>query len=295
MKSNFELQQIEKFKRLKGNKGVVLGPGDDAAILKSVDPNKEQLVFCGDMLIEGVHFNLDQADFAEVGHKAVGRTISDIAAMGAQPLYLGFSLALPKKQRKNIDEILKGALTLLNKFNCSLVGGDMSVADKIFCDTWCIGKVQKNKFKIRSGLKKNDAIFVSGALGGSYESKRHLSFTPCVEQAKQLIENYPINAMIDISDGFIFDLYRMLIDSSVSVRVYENNIPCNKKATLKNALYDGEDYQLLFSANKRYIKKLVADGFYYVGDVADGKGKVVLVSKNGNEKVAKIKGFSSLT
>lgn len=295
MKSNFELVQIEKFRKIRQNRGVVLGPGDDAAVLSSVDPAKEQLVFCGDMLIEDVHFDLKQASLREVGYKAVGRTLSDIAAMGAEPLYMGFSLALPKRHRRYIDNILRGAQELLDVFNCSLVGGDMSSADKIFCDTWCVGKVKKNKFKTRSGIKTNDAVFVSGALGGSYKTKRHLKFMPRIREASLLVDNFPINAMIDVSDGLVFDLYRMLKDSSKSVMLLADQIPCHDGITKNGALYDGEDYELLFTANKRYLNKIVAAGFYHIGNVCPGKNKVLLRNSNKSTEELKPKGFSSLS
>ena len=295
MKNEFELEQIEKFKLLKQGSGVVLGPGDDAAILTSVDPQTEQLVFCGDMLIEGVHFDLSQADYNEIGHKAVARTLSDIAAMGATPLYMGFSLALPKDKREHIDEILVGALAILKHFDCSLVGGDMSIAEKIFCDTWCVGKIKKDQFKTRSGAIVGDAVFVSGKLGGSYESKKHLNFLPRITEANLLIEKYQVNGMIDISDGFVFDLYRILRESGLSAKIYEGNIPLNSGVVINGALYDGEDYELLFTAPQSQKDQLVSDGFFCVGEIIEGDKQVFLVDDKGDENLLGVDGFSSLS
>lgn len=293
MKKNFELRQVDKFKKLSLGQGVILGPGDDAAILESCGRD-EELVFCGDMVIENVHFDRKQLSFEEIGRKAVARTLSDIAAMGAEALYMGFSLALPKSDRENVDSIMNGARSLLADFDCDLVGGDLSKAPIIICDTWCIGKVEKGQYLTRSGAKPGDAIFVSSALGGSYDSKRHANFVPQIDLARKLKAKHKINSMMDISDGLVFDLYRILEDSNKSAVLIADAIPVNDNCSLENALYDGEDYQLIFTADRQCSDSLLADDCHCVGYIEDGANELFL--DNGQERVfLEREGFSSLS
>lgn len=294
MKNEFEIKQLEKFARIRQHDGVVLGPCDDAAVLECFDNKNEQMVFCGDMLIEDVHFIKNNTTPYQIGHKAVARTLSDIAAMGAVPSYLGFSLALPLHDRNIIDGILDGARTLLDRFSCSLVGGDLSASDRICCDTWCIGRVKRDLFIRRSTASAGECIFVSGNLGGSYRSGRHLDFIPKIQQAGFLVANYSIGAMIDISDGFVFDLYRVLRQSRVGAVIYADSVPVNSDSVLHGALYDGEDYELLFTAPAALRTSLEENGFFFVGDIIEGEPEVVLDEK-GSRRSLEVDGFSSLS
>lgn len=294
MKKNFELLQVDKFKKFSQGQGVILGPGDDAAVLESFDPQKKQLVFCGDMIIEDVHFDRAQLSFKQIGRKAAARTLSDFAAMAAWPRYMGFSVAMPKEDRIHIDDIMQGARDLLREFDCDLVGGDMSKANSFICDTWAVGEVEKDRYITRSGAKDKDCIFVAGKLGGSYDSKRHALFLPQIQKAKDLVSKYKVNSMMDISDGLVFDLYRILEESNVSAVLSADNIPCYDEASLNNALYDGEDYVLLFTAHADYKDDLIADHCFYIGDIKSGSVELYL-EKNNEVKLLDREGFSSLS
>jgi thiamine-monophosphate kinase len=293
MKSSFELEQVEKFKKIPQGKGVVLGPGDDAAILAGCRKD-ERLVFCGDMSIEGVHFDLKQATLEDVGYKAVARTLSDIAAMGARPLYMGFSLAMPRSHRTRIDQIMRGARELLDSTGTSLVGGDLSYAPQIMCDTWGIGVVKRGKYLTRAGARAGDLLYVSGPLGGSYQSRRHLRFVPRIKEAAWLSANIPVNAMMDISDGLALDLYRMMTDSGTGAVLYADTIPFNSGCDIFQALYDGEDYELLLSAPAGHRRRLENHGFTAVGEVTDDN-RLMLRMPTGKTRALRVKGFSSLS
>lgn len=291
---NFELEQVNKFRLFSQGQGVILGPGDDAAVLKMPDSQAKNLVFCGDMVIENVHFDRKQLSFKEVGRKAVARTLSDIAAMASSPLYMGFSLALPKEDRQYIDAIMEGARELLADFDCDLVGGDISKGTVVICDTWCVGQVDCGKHATRSGAKTGDCIFVAGKLGGSYESKHHANFRPQIDLANSLAKRVRINSMIDISDGLVFDLYRIIDDSNKSALIHADKIPLNENCNIENALYDGEDYVLLFTVDPQYSEQLVNEGFYCIGEIKEGDVELYLKLDN-KERLLEREGFSSLS
>ncbi len=273
-------------KKIKLSSSTIIGPGDDAALLRNF---KQEIVFCGDMLIEDVHFKLKDATFFDIGYKSVARTLSDIAAVSAVPKYIGISLALPKKYSSKIKEFLSGVEVLLKRFKIDLVGGDLSCSKKIFVDVWAIGFVEKNRFVKRSGAKPGDSIFVTGTLGGSYKGK-HKKFLPLIEKSRKLTKEFKINSMMDISDGLAVDLYRILKESKVGAKIYQKQIPLSKDAlTLEDGLYSGEDYELLFTANPKNKQKLIKKGFFYIGDII--KGKELLLCDDKKTKKLKTKGF----
>jgi thiamine-monophosphate kinase len=293
MARSYELRLVDGFKKMRMHEGVILGPGDDCAVMASVDPKKEQLVFGGDMLVQNVHFDLSKVTYAQIGHKAVARTLSDIAAMGARPLYLGFSLALPKEQRRYVPQIKKGALALLDRFSCSLVGGDLSRADAVICDTWCVGAVAKDAYVRRNTMRTGDAVFVSGKLGGSYVSGRHMTFVPRIDEARLLCSLSMPTAMIDITDGFVWDLWRMIDGTSCGIALEASSIPVHTGVTLDQALYDGEDYELLFTAPQKDRTILEKKGFFFVGTVTEKKRCIELIEGRTRKRLH-VRGYTSI-
>ncbi len=274
-----ELSLIEELKKTKVSKSVRLGIGDDAAVLESP---KKLLVFCGDMIIEGVHFLPGRCTYEAIGHKAAARTLSDIAAMAAIPRYLGVSLALPAKKVRASKAILKGIKRLIGRFSCDLVGGDLSSAPLIFVDTWCVGEVEKNRYLTRAGAKSGDGIFVSGRLGGSLKG-HHLRFLPKIEQSRTLRRRIPIHAMIDISDGLVVDLWRVLSASGKGALLFAEKIPLTREAqNLDDALFSGEDYELLFTAPLRHASQIIRMGCFQIGVITERKFGFFLVDKQNH-------------
>jgi len=293
MTRSYELRLVDGFKKIRMHEGVVIGPGDDCAVMSSVDPKKEQLVFGGDMLIEDVHFDAKKVTYAQIGHKAVARTLSDIAAMGARPLYLGFSLAIPKEKRRYVPQIKNGALALLDRFSCSLVGGDLSRADKIICDTWCIGAVKKDAYVRRDTARLGDTVYVSGKLGRSYPSGRHMTFMPRIEEARLLCTLTKLSAMIDITDGLVWDLWRMIDGTALGIELDAESLPLHRGANVEHALYDGEDYELLFTAPAKDRTILAGHGFTAIGSVTSRKGRIELCD-GSQRRTLPVRGFSSI-
>ena len=222
------------------HRNLVLGIGDDCAIYR---PRAgEDLVFTTDMFIEGVHFERDSEHLAQ---RALARSLSDIAAMGATPRFCLVSLAVPAWADEHwTANFFSELLELARKSNTALAGGDLSHANQLFCDVMICGSVPRSKALRRDGARPGDAIYVSGALGGW----RHRNgVIPRLEQGRAL--RGKATACIDISDGLSLDLHRLAVASKVSAALDE--VPLLPGATIEQALHDGEDYELLYTAAPR--------------------------------------------
>ena len=255
---------------------------------------KEYLLFNCDMLIEGIDFTR-KVDPRLIGRKALAVSLSDIAACGGKPRYALVSLGLPKRTSLKIaDGIIKGILDLAEEFKVNIVGGDLSRADKITLDVSVTGVVKKPQLVLRSGAKKGDVIFVSGPLGGSLKGK-HLDFTPRVKEAEILVNNFKLNSMIDISDGLVQDLNHILESSSAGAVIYEELIPISKEASgLDDALYSGEDFELLFTASSQEAKKIFyryPQQFNPIGEIMPEKFGLRLMDRKKKGRKLPLKGF----
>ena len=274
---------------------VKKGIGDDTAILPY--SSKEDLLMTTDMFIEDVHFT-SKTKPELVGRKALACNISDVAAMGGIPTFAVVSLALPSRTKTDyVKKIYQGMNQLAKEFGVNIFGGDTSKSDKIVLDVTLLGKVEKGKAVLRNGAKPGDHIFVSGPLGGSLKSGRHLSFTPRVKEARYLLEKFKPTAMIDISDGLAGDLGHILEESGVGAIIDEQKIPLNSKSDLKAGLYDGEDFELLFTLSKSQANKFAklkkkTFSFFGIGEIIATKKKLVLMNKQGKKVLLPLKGFT---
>jgi thiamine-monophosphate kinase len=237
--------------------GITLGIGDDCAIFR---PSAgEELLFTTDMLIENVHFRHTTHRAADVGWKALARGLSDIAAMGGQPRFCLLSLALPPNVKPAwVDRFYDGLLALADRAATPLAGGDLARAENTYCDIVVCGSVPRGKALRRDGARPGDAIYVSGALGGSALGlatargkafRRHLRPEPRLALGRYLRETVHATAAMDLSDGVSLDLHRLCLASGVSAGITAP--PRFPGATLEQALHGGEDYELLFTARPR--------------------------------------------
>ncbi|MCX5681520.1 MAG: thiamine-phosphate kinase [Candidatus Omnitrophica bacterium] len=255
-------------------RNVIKGIGDDTAVLPF--SSKKYLLLTTDMLCEGVHFTR-QDDPALIGHKALACSLSDIAAMGGKGQAAVISIGLPKNISANfVEKIYFGINRLAKKFQTSIVGGDTISSPRLMINVALLGEVRKKYLVLRSGAKKGDQIFVTGPLGRSLVTKKHLSFVPRLKEANYLVSHFKPTAMIDISDGLAADLGHILEESHKGAVIDEPSIPMSKGATLKNALSDGEDFELIFTLSKTQAvnffkqKKLKA---FWIGEItAQTKG-----------------------
>jgi thiamine-monophosphate kinase len=232
---------------------IVVGPGDDCAVLDVGLPDR-QLLFKTDAVVEGIHFKRETPP-ERIGHKALARCLSDIAAMAGTPTAALITLALPRDFTPDfIEAIYAGLNALARRHDVAIVGGETTTnPERILISVALIGFVPRGKAVLRSGAKAGDAIFVTGQLGGSLAGK-HLEFEPRLAEARWLVENFRLHAMIDISDGLAGDLPHVLTASHVGAELLAKAIPISPQARsskaaspLLAALTDGEDFELLFT------------------------------------------------
>jgi thiamine-monophosphate kinase len=262
------------------SKKVIKGIGDDAAVLPF---NKsEYLLLTTDMLAEGTHFTRRMPP-ESIGHKALACSISDIAAMGGWPTFAVVSIGIPGKLPvRFIKDVYKGIQQIAWDFNVSIVGGDTIKTEKIVINVALLGLVEKKNLTTRDGARPGDWIFVTGPLGGSFKSGRHLNFLPRLAQARFLVEKFKPSAMMDISDGLSGDLNHILKASRVGARLDPSSIPRRKGVSISQALNDGEDFELLFTLSAKNASLLMdwqarSKSFYFypIGIItADAKEKI---------------------
>jgi thiamine-monophosphate kinase len=260
----------------RSNPSIIAGIGDDCAVLR-FPPGRESLVTT-DFSLEGIHFRRDWHPPGSVGHRCLARGLSDIAAMGGEPLAAFLSLALPQNLPQAwVDKFLSGLIALAAKFGVTLAGGDTAESPNgILADIVVVGTVPKGKAILRSGARPGDRIYVSGELGGSAATlqqmrlqqtakkpnrklnpaqyPRHFFPEPRMELGRVLRERDVTSAMIDTSDGLSTDLAHICEESGVGAEVEVEAIPRARVGTrahevdLELALHGGEDYELLFTA-----------------------------------------------
>ncbi|MFH1621516.1 MAG: thiamine-phosphate kinase [Candidatus Omnitrophota bacterium] len=294
-----ELGLIDYFQRIyKGRESKIFkGIGDDAAAIK-ISRNK-YLLQTSDMLIEGRHFRKKDNLF-DIGYKSIACSLSDIAAMGGKPKFALVSLGLPRRfSFKDVQRLSKGIKSCADKFSVNIIGGDTNRSDKLIVDVLMTGFVDSKKIVLRNNAKEGDYIFVTGSLGGSI-LKKHLNFMPRVKESLFLTHKFKLNSMIDISDGLVIDLWRILESSRVGAVLFEDLIPISKDAkSLDEALYMGEDFELLFTVSEKEGLSLLKDmekkkiGFplSFMGKIMNRKYKICLVDKCGKLKELRPKGY----
>ena len=265
MTSEFKI--IERYFKKK-MKRTALGIGDDAAIINV--QNHDQLVISSDMLVENIHF-LKNTNPSHLGWKSLAVNLSDIAAMGATPKWATLSISLPNINHAWLKKFSEGFFKCADKFGIDLIGGDTTKGPLSISIT-IMGESKKNKALLRSGAKINDDIWVTGQLGlasmGLANLQGQLKLTPsikikCIRALETPCPKISLgshlsryaNSCIDISDGLIQDLGHILKASKVGASLLLNNMPCEKfihtSKQYQFALNGGDDYELLFTANKK--------------------------------------------
>lgn len=243
--------------------GTIVGIGDDTAVLKG--PGSQRWLFASDMLVEGVHFpplvrrsRTTPRELAPrwIGWKALACNISDVAAMGGLPRFAVVSLGLPPKTPvRVVDEVYAGLSRCAKRFGMSIVGGDTTRSPVVVVDVAILGTAKASQVVLRNGARLGDQVFVTGRLGGSLASGRHATFLPRVAQAQWLVRRCKPHAMMDLSDGLASDLWQVARASHVRFRIDERAIPASRGCTVRQALMDGEDFELLFTLPSRLARR----------------------------------------
>jgi thiamine-monophosphate kinase len=291
-----------------GNKAIRTGIGDDCAILQLTSKGKPaHTLITTDFSIEGIHFRRDWHSPESVGHRCLARGLSDIAAMGGEPVAAFLSLALPKDIGESwVKHFMQGLLKLAKHHGVTLAGGDTAQSPNgILADIMVVGKAPIGNAVLRSKAKPGDIIYISGQLGGSPATvaalqkrpkgklnprnyPRHFFPEPRVELGRILREKNLASAMIDTSDGLSTDLAHICEESGVGAEVQAGLIPRAtvgkpaREVDLELALHGGEDYELLFtaSANKRISPRIAGVPITKIGRITPGK-KILLINEDG--------------
>jgi thiamine-monophosphate kinase len=294
-----ELEKIGEFglierltKRIVNDKSVIRGVGDDAAVISYT--RSKYLLFATDMLVEGVHFRRQEASFFQIGRKALAVNISDIAAMGGVPKYALVSLGFPKALSvRALEDMMRGVTTLAKEYGINVVGGDTVRSGKIVLNVSLIGEVKKRNLVLRSGAKVGDLIFVTGSLGGSRRLKQ-FNFIPRVGEAQDVIKRFNPTAMIDISDGLVSDLRRIAEQSEVGAVIFKQLIPLSPRASLRSALYAGEDFELLFTVSLDSARRFHEKGkipITCIGKIVEKKRGLSIIAAKAKVSALKEEGF----
>lgn len=270
------IAQIRRLAAAARSTAVVAGIGDDCAVLRLLGRGQEKekdTLVTTDFTLEGIHFRRDWHSAESVGHRCLARGLSDIAAMGGEPVAAFLSLALPRELPQSwVGRFARSLIRLGEKYGVTLAGGDTAESPNgILADIVVVGTAPKGQAGLRSGARPGDRIYVSGELGGSAAAvwqmrkkprrrlnprqyPRHFFPEPRIELGRVLREKGLASAMIDISDGLSTDLAHICEESGVGAELQAELIPrasVGKPAwevDLQFALHGGEDYELLFTA-----------------------------------------------
>jgi thiamine-monophosphate kinase len=250
-------------KRTPQSPRVLVGPGDDCAVLAAASP---ALLVTTDMLLEGSHFVLADAGPRRVGRKVMAVNLSDIAAMGGKPMVAFVSVGLPRGDAPAIaEDLYLGMREVADQFDTAIAGGDTnSWTGGLVVSVTLLGEPGPQGPIRRTGAKPGDWLFVTGPLGGSILGK-HLDFTPRIRESLLLQEHAKVHAMIDISDGLSADVFHLCEESGCGAVLFAANIPISDaarqlrdgKTPLEHALGDGEDFELAFAVDAADGERLV--------------------------------------
>lgn len=275
------------------------GIGDDAAVFSTPSGMKQLLT--SDCLVDQVHFDVASTSLSLIGRKCVAASISDIAAMCGTPKYVIVSIVAPKSFKlDDLKELYEGMVTISDAYNSSIIGGDFISHDgPLTVNVTILGLAYQDQLRFRTDTEVNDGIFVSGALGGSRDG-HHLSFEPRVELGLVLGRDKAVHSLTDITDGLVLDLHSILAAENYGATLIESDIPtsphlANDKSAISAALFDGEDFELLFTASSEYQghlentpDSLTITKIGYVNHTPE----ILLMTNCGNTKQLDIRGYS---
>ncbi len=260
MDNSDETRLVERLVAIgwKGSRAVLVGPGDDAAVLRG------GLVASTDLMVEGVHFDFDWIAPTEVGFRAGAAALSDMAAMGAQPTALLASMAVSARDPSLCEALQRGIRRAGDRVSAPVVGGDLSRSPgPAVVDVVAVGRARRPL--LRRGAAPGDDLWVSGSLGGAAaavaawkgagrpgrSARRRFARPPNrVPLGMRLAAGRLASAAIDVSDGLVVDAGRIASASGARLRVVPERVPRDPDTggDLKLALGGGEDYELMFTA-----------------------------------------------
>lgn len=303
---------------------IIEGIGDDCAVILPKHSH-EYLVVTTDMLLEDIDFRLEWYTPRLLGGKAIAVNISDLAAMGARPLFFTISLAVPKSvSRQWVLDFYNGVTNPNSSANARLIGGDLSHTEGgVAISVTAIGESIKRKIVYRRGGRPGDVLYVTGRLGRSsaglkllQDGQRRSSSRAKSEAIRAhrspearwqvgmwLAQSGWVRCMMDLSDGLSMDLPRLCAASGVGAEVYVENLPvfpeCRKWDCdpVNMALNGGEDFELLFAVPRSRTKLLESKypasfpKITPIGVMTSDVGKIWLVGPGQDRQRMKEQGY----
>ena len=279
------------------NAATIKGIGDDAAVFRQ---SYHDIVTAVDTFVDGVHFSKQTMDPFQIGYRALVANLSDMAAMGANPIaYLVSIVVPPHYSDQDLAEIYRGLDTIAQKYQLDLIGGDTVTGEQLVLSVTINGAVERDKVRYRHLMKPDDLIFVTGTLGDSaaglelllseqsdikganYLIDRHRKPTPRINFAKRLA---PIDriALNDISDGIASELNELAQASHLTIYSNTAKLPVSeplkqfsRDRQLEYILNGGEDFELVGSVARKdwpivkQIAKQTETPIVIIGEVID--------------------------
>jgi len=288
------------FTRTPAGAGVVIGVGDDGAVLRP-EPGRD-LVCVLDTLVAGVHFPEFLAP-EDVGYRAVAVNVSDVAAMGGRPRWMTMGLTLHEANPGWLDRFARGLFEAAQEFGIDLVGGDMTHGTEVVVSVQITGDVEPGRALTRGGAAVGDNIYVSGSPGDAAAGLALLqSNAPRSDAGDMLVSRFrrpaarlalgqslvgTASAAIDVSDGLYTDLCKLLAASGVAGTLEIDDLPLSSAMTqlvsrddaLRFALSGGDDYELCFTSDVDMSRR-AGIAVARIGSVTAGSG---LVCTRGGE------------
>jgi thiamine-monophosphate kinase len=302
-----EFGLIDKITKKPKNKNVLVGIGDDAAVIKI---EKGLQILTTDCLVEEDHFRREWFSPKQIGMKAIEINVSDVAAMGGIPKYVLVSLCLPQDLDVDfVEGMYKGMWKTCDKYNIEIIGGNMTHSKKIVISITLTGDVDKKNLCLRSGAKPGDFIFASGHIGNGRAGLR--VFQKKLKGFEEVRKNYLepkanletalkiapfVNSMIDVSDGLAPEVKHICDESKCGAIIYKNKIPISDEVRgvaskleedeYDYALFGGEDFELVYTVPKECLNKIKG---YLIGEIT--KDRQTRLSFGGKEKLISKKGY----
>lgn len=266
-----EFQIIRRyFERNVSDKDIVVGIGDDAAVLR---PSADRdLLTVVDTLVAGVHYPESLA-VEDIGFRCVAVNLSDIAAMGGRPRWMTLALTMTDSDAAWLDGFARGLFLAADAHNVALVGGDTTAGNETAISIQVIGDVEPDKYLTRSAAGVDQGIYVTGTIGDASAGLAFLQSGVAInDDAKYLVDRFSrpearvaigqaiaphASAAIDLSDGLFTDIEKLLFASGVAGSFELDYIPVSQELTslmesddaLRFALGGGDDYELCFTSN----------------------------------------------
>jgi thiamine-monophosphate kinase len=309
---------------------VSVGPGDDATLV--TETIGREIVVSVDSQREGVHFNFDILDLKGVGHRALASALSDLAAMGAEPLTFLVDLEVSENFTPDQGrELYEGFYDLGRDFYISPSGGNVSVGSKLGLSITVVGEVPRDRGLKRQGAKEGDRVFVTGDLGRtlggfkvltnqdvaskvSDDSKSALREKfkrpwPRIKEVQAILRECTPSSLIDISDGLGKDLCHIATASEIEIHVQEEKLPIHaavyeltkhiNQSSWQICVASGEEYEIAFTLPEDQVERLnaleLSVPITEIGEVKLGfKPAVVLHKRDGEHSNIHTMGFDHL-